>query len=250
MTNNNSLAFGICLVVLAQSTAALAQANSEQWQYQLTPYIWATTLKGDTGTTTPPSINEIDISFDDVLSNLDIAMLVNFRANKGQWGANIDTVYMNLSSSQKNRISTIDIDVKQTVFSASAFYQPANTAGLELHVGARYVDLDNDIAIALHTPNTSTATVSPGDDWTEAFIGAKYSYSVSPKLDLIAYADFGGFSGKSDSMAQYLLAANYHLSNSFTLSGGYRIFDLDYNDNNFVFDVKIEGLMIGAGFSF
>lgn len=244
------------------STALLGcalTANStiaEEWQFQLTPYLWATALDGKTGTNTPPSSADVDVSFSDIMDNLDMALLLNFQARKGQWGLAIDTVYMNTSTDENvGHNSKIDLDMKQTVASFGGFFAPSGVEGLELHAGLRHVDLDNTIkfkgnACELLSLAGRSCKVGPGDDWVEGYIGARYSYALSPKWNLIGYGDIGGFSGQSDGMHQVMLATSYQFSDSFTLTGGYRIFDVDYDDNNFVYDVKTDGLLVGAAFTF
>ena len=246
----------ICLALLASSLTAAAnneQAADEDWQFKIAPYLWATSIDAKAGLQgTPPQ--EVDISVSDVIDNLEMALLINFRAQKGQWGVAIDTVYMDLRGS--NRFGPLDskltADVQQLLVSPSVFFQPRHIEGLELLIGARHADLDNTISIK--GPLCSTlgrpCKVSDGDDWFEAFVGARYSYDVNDRFSLFGYGDLGGFSGQSDSMYQFMLGAEYKFSDTLKLSAGYRVFDVDYESSGFAYDAKTEGLIAGIGFIF
>lgn len=226
------------------------EASKNEWQFKVTPYLWAASLKGTTGIALPPVLTEIDISQSDIFENLDMTFFLNAQAQKGEWGGSLDMVYMDVSKEKEGEHSSIDLVMKQTLVSGSIFLQPKELPGFELHLGARYADLSNELSIVVTGSEGDGFSGSLGDDWVEAFIGARYSYAVTPKFNLTAYGDFGGFSGESDSMYQVALTANYQMTDLLSISGGYRIIDVDYIGNNFVYDVKTEGVMLGLGFKF
>jgi hypothetical protein len=224
--------------------------ENESWQIQVTPYLWATSLSGTAGVTAPPISTDIEISQSDIFDNLDMAFLLNARATKGAWGGAIDMVYMDVSMEKNREPLMVNLEMKQTVVSGSVLYQVQAAEGLELHLGARYVDLANDIKISLNGTERSGIQMSPGDDWVEAFLGARYNYVATPSLNFTAYGDIGGFSGQSDNMYQLVLTANYQINKNISVTGGYRIFDVDYEANNFIYDVTTDGVVLGLGISF
>lgn len=236
------------LTIYTFSTVSHAQSD-DNWQFQVTPYLWATAIDGKAGTSAEQS--DIDISAGDVIENLDMALLVNLKAQKGHWGMALDTVYMDLQPDAKGEPIELEVTAKQTLISGSVFYSPGAAKGLELHLGARYVDLDNSFRVTTSSPlPASSNKLELGDDWVEAFIGARYTYAVSPKVNLIAYGDVAGFSGESDTMYQMMLSASYQYSKSWIFSGGYRTFVVDYDRDNFAYDATTDGLLIGAGYKF
>jgi hypothetical protein len=248
MTLKLCLFSAIALNICTFSTASQAQSNDD-WQFQVTPYLWATAIDGNTGTSAVQS--DIDISAGDVIENLDMAFLVNLKAQKDHWGMTLDTVYMNLRPDAKGEPIELEVTAKQTLISGSVFYRPQAANGLELHLGARYVDLDNSFRITTSSPLPASSNKRElGDDWVETFVGARYTYAVSPKMNLIAYGDVAGFSGESDTMYQMMLSASYQYSKSWIFSAGYRTFVVDYDRDNFAYDATTDGLLIGGGYIF
>jgi hypothetical protein len=236
------------LNICAFSTTSQAQSD-DGWQFQVTPYLFATAIDGKAGTSATQ--NDIDISPSDVIENLDMALLLNVKAQKGHWGMALDTVYMDLRPDAQGEAIKVEVTAKQTLISGSVFYSPEAAESLELHLGARYVDFDNSFRFTTSSPLPVGSTkLELGDNWVEAFIGARYTYAVSPKVNLIAYGDVAGFSGQSDSMYQMMLSASYQYSKNWIFSGGYRMFVVDYDRNNFTYDTTTDGLLIGAGYKF
>ncbi len=71
-----------------------AAAASPRWELSVTPYLWATALKGDVGVGRIDA--DVDASFDDILDNLNFALMLSLEARKGRFGLLSDTVYANL----------------------------------------------------------------------------------------------------------------------------------------------------------
>lgn len=246
-----SCSFLLITALYTGNTLAADTTNVEvkdSWEFQVTPYLWAVSLKGTAGTS--ERTTDINISQSDVIDNLDMAFFLDAQAKKGEWGAKFDMAYMDVSSKQSREHSVIDLEMEQTLLSGSIFYQPKEIAGLQLHFGARYADLTNKIKLTLPSTEGDGIQFSPGDDWTEAFVGVRYTYVATPSLSLTAYGDLGGFSGQSDSMYQLVFTANYQINEMASIRGGYRIFDVDYETNNFIYDVKTDGVILGLGFNF
>ena len=232
---------------IASILAVCALNAHAEWEYEVTPYLWAVAQNGETGNSTSQA--EFDASFSDILSNLDMALLLAFNAEQERWGVKLDSIYMDISADAKVLNSKIDVDVQQTLLSAGLFYKPQQIEGLKLHAGARYVDLDNgfDFKGGIVPVNFSK---NLGDSWTEAYIGAQYSIVFNPQLSLNLYGDVGGFSGQSDSMYQAAVILDYAINDRFSVKGGYRILDMDYDTTDFVFDAKTDGIALGLGIRF
>jgi len=223
-------------------------AADDEWRYEITPYLWAAGQSGEVGTDL--FTVEFDASFDDILKNLDAALMFNFSAQNDRWGVNFDTFYVDIGVDAEFERAEISLDVVQSMLSMSGFYKPEAVEQLALHLGARYIDLDNRLDFEGKGPLNISDQLSLGDDWTEAFVGASYTQPLNDKFYMIAYGDFAGFSGKSDSMYQLLLGLNYTLNDVVTFAGGYRAFYVDYATDDLIFDATTQGLYAGVGFRF
>lgn len=239
----------IALTAALSCTPALADSN---WDFEITPYLWAVGQSGETGNALVTS--DFDASFSDIFNNLDMAFLLDFEAQNDTWGIKADTVYMNVAAEGEMAFTSIgpginaELDIKETVFSGTIFFKPVKA--LELHAGARYVDLDNTLNLEGRGPVGLANKTSLGDSWTEAIVGAKYTLAITEKLNLVGYGDIGGWSGKSDSMYQLSANLEYQMTDLLNIKAGYRVLDVDYDTRDFIFDAKTEGVVIGLGFNF
>lgn len=235
-----------CLPVQAENS------HNNNWDFEITPYLWAVGQSGETGNALVRS--DFDASFSDIFSNLDMAFLLDFEAQNDTWGIKADTVYMNVAAEGEMAFTSIgpgieaSLDIKETVFSGTVFFKPVTA--LELHVGARYVDMDNTLDLEGRDPLNLTHKISLGDSWTEAIVGAKYTLPLTERLNLVGYGDIGGWTGKSDSMYQLAINLEYQMTDLLNIKGGYRVLDVDYDTRDFIFDAKTEGFAIGLGFNF
>ncbi|MGI9248122.1 MAG: hypothetical protein ACR2QI_03865, partial [Woeseiaceae bacterium] len=87
-----------CLVLVSCSigwqSTCIAQ---EDWEFRLAPYLWAISLDQEINASLLPAPIESESSFSDLLDNLDGALLVAFKAQKGRWALSSDVAYMSLS---------------------------------------------------------------------------------------------------------------------------------------------------------
>ena len=65
---------------LAQDTAPATAS----WQLSVTPYLWATALKGDARVGRTKA--DVDASFSDILDNLNGALMLSVEARRGRFG--------------------------------------------------------------------------------------------------------------------------------------------------------------------
>jgi len=100
---------------------AAEQLVSEEWQFQLTPYLWALALDGDVtvkGVKSSPSV-----SFREIVDNLDYALMVEGEARKGRIGLYANAIYADLSDTDKVSGVRIRADAQTVWAGAGAFYR-------------------------------------------------------------------------------------------------------------------------------
>ncbi len=90
--NNMVVTATLCSLVLAFFAVkpALAQTNdSDEWQFTVTPYLWAAGVGGQTS-----GGAEIEVPFSDVVDNLKWGFLGAVGARKGKWSVLGDVVVL------------------------------------------------------------------------------------------------------------------------------------------------------------
>lgn len=91
--------FGV-LAFLLLSSAAMAQSSDDDSKIIFAPYLWGTSLNGTSAVGALPPL-DIDASFGDIFSNLNMALSVHTELHTGPWRFTIDPMYVSL---------TVDLD--------------------------------------------------------------------------------------------------------------------------------------------
>jgi len=234
----------------------------DKWNIEFTPYFWAAELKGDAtlrGRTGPA-----EVSFSDLLDNLDIAFMGRLEAWKGECGLFLDGLYMDLGAefSTPQGLVSADIDVKMTMLEFGIGHRLLETTvgqdnnqklSFDLLGGGRYMNLEGEVDIVPGGP----LGVLPGrtfgrrEEWVDPFIGGRLRWDLNDKLAAVVRTDFGGFDiGEGSNLTWNLLAGiDYKLSKKISLKAGYRIFDLDYEsgggNKEFGLDAQFRGPIFG-----
>jgi opacity protein-like surface antigen len=90
--------------------------------------------------------------------------------------------------------------------------------------------------------------VTDSRDWVDGFVGARVLYPVAERWSAVGYLDVGG--GGSNLTWQAIAGVNYEFSKTFSAKFGYRYFQVDFEDSDFVYDVALGGFYLGAGIRF
>lgn len=237
-------------------------AQTDAWQYEVTPYLWTAAMKGDVQGGPLPRIN-VDMSFSDIWDSLDFGAMGSFEARKGRWGVFFDAIYMKVSSSATAQrtgsgpvgaalTATANAKMEQTLLSGAATYRAVEgVSPVDVFGGLRYVELDVDAGIdgslfAL----SGTVARSASKDWVDPYVGVRVHHPFANRWTLVAYGDIGGFGVGSDFTWQMAAGANYDFSKTISGKLGYRIIDVDYDKDGFLYDMKNSGLYAGVGIRF
>jgi hypothetical protein len=242
--------------------AGAPQAAEEPagWQFEFTPYLFASSLSGRTGASGVQA--DVDMSFGDIVDHLDAGFMATFEARKGKWGFGVDAVYFKLED-QRSRSwqgplgigtatgelqATMTEQITQLFVTHRSFYRVGT---LDVVAGARYTQLDTDLDLVTTTggllPGGARA-LSAGKSWWDVVIGARGKLRFAERWDLVTYADVGA--GGSELTWQALLGLEWQASKTLAVKGGYRFFYQDYEDDGFVWDMAAQGLYLGLGIGF
>ena len=144
--------FLFVLVTLFLAVAASAEdvrtIDDGEWHFAIAPYFWTASLDGDVSFEGLPSV-PVDVSFSDVWSNLDFALLGHFEGRKNRWGFGTDFVYLNLGAVASPELGggriEIEADVRTLLTEGFAFRRLATFGDsdkrgfADVLVGARLV---------------------------------------------------------------------------------------------------------------
>jgi len=237
---------GFLLVGSAHSPGVVAQ-----WQFETTPFLWASGQHGHIRFRNFDA--DLDIGLGDLLSEVDGAIMIPFEWRSGRWGIGFEIVYIDLSDQDADAtgFETADYQANHQIIELAPRYTMFHIgpAAFDILAGGRYMRVDNDLTLGGDTLQPTTLRLR--DRWIEPLGGARARATVS-RWTFVAHGDIGGFGLGSDLTWQVLGYAGYRFGPRLTLRGGYRYLSVDFEDDDdeFEFDVRMSGLMIGASFRF
>ena len=258
--NNKSImpALWVALFILAFTGAGLlAQSSNDDWQVLILPYGLFANIEGEAavGRTDPVPV---DVSFGQILENLQIGGMLHSEVHKGSWGVVLDFAFMALgtSSSIAGGPAVLDADVDQLVLEAFLSYRkPLSRGWIEAYGGIRYWDLD--VNLGLRSPlSDGSFNLRRGESWTDPVIGTRLRHDFTDKAFLLANGDIGGFGVSSDFSWNLQGGLGYDLSKRLTLIIQYRSLSVDFDNGKqgtpefLAYDTNTHGPLIGLGFRF
>lgn len=238
---------GLSMPFFAQSSAQDPDPkDSSGWQVSLTPYIWFAGAKADIGFRDQNI--PVEAEFKDVLENLKMAFLMHAEATNGKWIVMGDIVYMKITKEGSIELLSLspELTMKQTIGELAGGYTLLNSEDkffIDGFAGLRYFEVDNVIETANRDLLDRTINT------TDPILGLRLR-TASEKWHGSLRADIGGFGIGSELSWKSNLLAGYQFSETFTLYGGFQVYGLDYEKDNFSMNVTSAGFALGFNFEF
>ncbi len=230
--------------------APVAPADSG-WSFELALYAPMMGLDGKTGIA--PVYSDIDISFDDILDNLDGSLSGAFEARYDRWTITADLIWIKLSdSSYPTANSYLGLELQQYMGSLTVGYELFNNdcTRLEILGGAALTSLDVDVDLFTPRLPTTTRYASGSETWIDPVVGLRLRHKLSERWGLFATGVYGGFGVSSDEYWQAMGGIAYRLTEHSTIALAYRAISVDYQDGRFLYDATASGPTLGVIFNF
>lgn len=187
---------------------------------------------------------DVDLSFSDILKNLEFGFMGGARAYKGNWSVTGDVIYTGLGMEN----DLVKADVNQWIISSDVGYQVSQS--LEVLGGVRVNALRN----TLDFKGPLGITVEPKKNWVDPVVGIRFALALNDKWSLWSRLDVGGFGVGSDFTWEINALAVRKFSDRTSLTFGYRALGVNYDKGEgvkrFLYDVTISGPVIGMAMSF
>lgn len=225
--------------------------STNKWQFQFSPYFWLASLHGTGGIGNRTT--QVDESFSDIFHSLDLALMGLLEARKGKFVTLTDVEYVAVSDNKATPgplFSNVNAKFKTFIFDPEAGYRvldhPDKGAFVDVLGGVRVWHVSTDLAFGAGIlPATE---VQGSRNWVDGVVGLRGKAALSPKLFITGKFDLGG--GGSKFTYQVFGGGGYNVNKKVALIFGYRILDVNYNKNGFVYDMNQRGPIMGLGFKF
>ncbi|TCR65754.1 hypothetical protein EV561_1592 [Rhizobium sp. BK376] len=244
-----SLAEGADMTPLAPAPTPVQTPSG--WTYTITPYFWGLGISGDIGVRGLPPAH-VNADFGDIWKNLDFAAMATGEARYDRYSIVGDFVYAKLSndSATPRGIVANNVEVTSKIFTGffGAGYALLDEPNGHLDIvgGARVWSLDT--TISLNGGILGGARGESTKTWVDAMAGLKGNYFFTPQIYTTGWGLVGG--GGADVDWDVGAGLGYKFNDTFSALAGYRAMGVDYRDKGFVFDVTMQGPMLGLSIHF
>jgi hypothetical protein len=148
---------GTTLALAVQTTTAAQTAvegsDSDAWQFEITPYVLGAGLNGTVGIGSVTA--NVDMSFSDLLENLDSGFMALFEARKGRWTFAVDGIYFKLEGEGTKSwqgplgntgTGSLEATVTEQLYQLTAGYRVLDErTKVDVLGAARYTQLDTKL---------------------------------------------------------------------------------------------------------
>jgi hypothetical protein len=240
----------IALLFIGAGPAVAADSNSpDQWEFGLEVYLWAVSVGGNTNADTG-----IDVSFGDLLDDLQMGFMGAAGARKGKWSLLADVLYGELEAKESTPDGDFKIENPGWIVSLAGGYAVVDTERnrLDLLAGARYLDIEIDLTLdPIDPPGGPQLSKSGTADPLDAIIGVKGQTNFSEKWYLSYYLDIG--TGDTDFTWQALAGLGYQFKHVDAVFG-YRYLDWEFDKDDtlgeVLTDLNVHGPYAGVKWMF
>ena len=240
-------------VLLLGSSVAAA---GEGWNSRLAFYAWFAGLNGDVATIPGLPAAPVDVSPSEALKDTEASLMLMFSTKKGRHGVFGDLVYSDVRSSE-TLAPEIGLKLKTTskttllslAYQNEVYGRQGTT--LDLMAGARYWDIDTQLRFEAGQGPLDGRKISHDESWIDPLVGVKGQVPLGgSRFFLAGGAAVGGFGIGSDLFYEINANVGYRWTEAIGTTVGYRMFDVDYDDDGFTYDVRQDGWQVGLTWDF
>jgi hypothetical protein len=242
-----SLKLLICSLVsvLVGGPAAAQVDTSGQVRFSVTPYGWALSLHGRVGV--GPVAANADVSFRDLLKTLRFGIMANGEVSKGRWFGTMDVIYASLGKENtvafRGDTGTLELSGKMSIIQTVGGYSVGNNKwAVDFYGGFRAWDMRTTLDVDVTKRPSNPHSLARG--WPDALAGARFRAEPYRRFHVIIGGDGGA--GGSHSTWQGYATVGYDVCSKVAVGAAYRYLSVNYEDNLFLYDVRLRGPVLGA----
>ncbi len=255
-----------CLLAILGLVASLTfvqpvlaeETSSSDWKFTTFLYAWAPDIKGQTTTG-----KDLDISFSDIVKNLDFTVMGGVNARKDKLSLLVDVIYLDVDDSSNATLPNGPLDIKRSITNVNIqtwVVTPmvgynileSDRMTLDLLAGARYLYMDVETKYEVQRPlETIKFSPSGSTHYWDGIVGTMGRVKLNEKWYLPFQGDVG--TGDTNLTWQLFGGVGYKFTN-LELIAGYRHLEWDFDSNDkggeILNDIYISGPVVGLRYTF
>ncbi len=230
----------------------------KNFTFSVNPYLWTIAAGGTVGIPNSfsgyPKTFEFNQSFSEALKDLKMAFMIGGKFKYKKASLFYDIVYANLEKSDITipngfGIMSASTSQKQFIIDLSFAYTiPVKNKNIifDAYAGTRIWSAQT--GITLQDSLGRSFSKSASKTWVDPIIGVNAYFRLSPKWFSYLRTDFGGFGANSQYTFNILGGFGYKFSPNWNTSLGLKNLSVDYDKDNYRFNLNQYGLILSIGY--
>ena len=239
-----------CLATTASAAGGIRTDKGEtDWEVLLAPYLWGTSIKGTSQVGPLPPV-DVDASFGDIFSNLNMAMSLHTEFHRGKWALVIDPTYISLEM-EADSGGAVTPEAEVDIWFVEFWGSYEIVDNWEILGGGRWQQQEMKVDPGLPVPPFPGTGLGVKEDWLDWFIGARFNYPLGASRWFLTGRGDVAIAGDSESSWNLSILFNRRIRETMAVNLGYRYFENDYdNAPSYAWDVRQRGPIVGYTWSF
>lgn len=244
-----SIVVAALALAIPRERAAAQFDSTRTWRFNITPYLWLAELDGQVGI--GPVTSSVSLSSGDVLDILKFGAMATVEARYGPWSIGADGLYVLVGAGRafgiRGDTGSLSLNQSTTMIQPMGGYTFGDSAlawdilgSLRVWKLSATLDVDSN----LRPPDSRSAART----WVDATPGFRVRWMPIPDVRFVFYAD-GGLGG-SQTTWQIYSSLGYDVWKGLSLGLAYRVLNVEYNRDAFLYDTNMQGLVFGLAYRF
>lgn len=230
----------------------LAEVEAGQWRAAVAAYLWGTGLSGTTRVGNLPEV-DVDMTFGDILDNLDFAAYLSAEVGHGRWVGFSDLQFVRISIRERAGgvlADSLKLRTESLSWLLAGGYRVVDEerAFLDALVGGRLYSLSSRVSVTGGLLDNRVAEVT--ETWVDPVVGLKGNVRLTPKFSAVGFGFVGGFGAASDLSWDVFGGLGWRPRENISVILGYRASGVDYSTGDFKYDAIQHGPVIGGAIRF
>jgi hypothetical protein len=221
------------------------------WTFAASAYAWAAGLRGDVRTLPPLPAVHVNIGFDQVLKDLNGALMGTFEARHENVIVFTDIIASRVSSEHDFVAEGFpgSVSLKTTSFTGTGMlgYRIWEDPrwSVDVLAGARLWAMNNTLGLEVGGFNVD---YGKSKAWVDGVAGGRVKVNLTDHLFLSVIGLVGGLSSKIE--WDIYGGLGYAFNEKWNAFAGYRALHVNYRSGNFLYDVTQQGPVLGVTYKF
>jgi hypothetical protein len=238
-----------------ETNSTTATDRTNLWAVDVAPYLWLAGYDGTFGLPTlPAGIPSVHTDSADVsTARISAAAMLSAQIHYRDLGLFFDGAWLQLKAdggppNPSYSGTEVKSDFAYGTFAGSYRLPPLGQLQSDLFAGARVWYVSTEIELL---PGSAPGiTGSKSRTWADPVLGALLRYQLTRRWYGLVLGDVGGFGVGSQISWSVFGGVGYRFTNWFSAIVGYRYMHIDYDHDQFLMNINVQGLLLGLGFHF